>query len=53
MWHVFKVFIESVTVLLLLFLFRFFDRESCQILAPRPGIEPTPPALEGKVSTIV
>ena len=29
----------------------FFGREACGILAPRPGIEPTPPALEGKVLT--
>ena len=26
----------------------FFGREACGILAPRPGIEPAPPALEGK-----
>ena len=33
------------------FCFRFFDREACGILAPQPGIEPAPPALEGEVST--
>ena len=29
----------------------FFGREAHRILAPRPGIEPAPPALEGKVLT--
>ena len=32
-------------------MFWFFGREACEILAPRPGIEPTPPALEGGVLT--
>ena len=27
------------------------DGEACGILAPLPGIEPTPPALEGEVLT--
>ena len=31
--------------------FWFFGHEACGILATRPGIEPTPPALEGKVLT--
>ena len=46
MWTIFKVFIEFVTTLLL------FGCEACGILAPRPGIEPAPPALEGEASTI-
>ena len=29
----------------------FFGRKACGIIAPRLGIEPTPPALEGKVLT--
>ena len=29
----------------------FFGHEACGILAPQPGIEPTPPALEGEVLT--
>ena len=29
----------------------FFGHKACGILAPRPGIEPTPPALEGKFLT--
>ena len=32
-------------------MFWCFDCKPCGILAPRPGIEPTPPALEGKVLT--
>ena len=32
-------------------MFWFFGHEACGILAPGPGIEPTPPALEGKVLT--
>ena len=31
--------------------FWFFGYETCGILDPRPGIEPAPPALEGKVLT--
>ena len=33
------------------FVFWFFGHEAHGILAPRPGIEPTPTALEGKVLT--
>ena len=33
------------------FMFWPFGRKPCGILAPWPGIEPAPPALEGKVST--
>ena len=33
------------------FMFWFFGHETCGILAPWPGIEPTPLALEGKVLT--
>ena len=29
-------------------MFWFFDSEACGILAPQPGIEPIPPALEGE-----
>ena len=32
-------------------MFWFFDHEACGILAPWPGIEPAPHALEGKVLT--
>ena len=33
------------------FMFWFFGREGCGILAPRQGIEPIPPALKGEVLT--
>ena len=45
----FKVFIEFVTLRLRLYVLVFFGPKACGILAPRPGIEPTPPALEGEV----
>ena len=32
-------------------MFWIFDREACGILAPEPGMEPTPSALEGEVLT--
>ena len=32
-------------------MFGFFGPEACGILAPRPGIEPAPPELEGEVLT--
>ena len=32
-------------------MFWFFGLETCGILAPRPEIEPAPPALEGEVLT--
>ena len=47
----FKVFIEFVTVLLLLFMFWLFSHEACGISAPQEGIEPSLPALEGEIST--
>ena len=33
------------------FMFWFCGCEACGVLAPRPGIEPLPPALEGEVLT--
>ena len=50
-WTSFNVFTEFVTLLLLLLMFCFFSHKACGILAPRPGIEPTPHALEGDVPT--
>ena len=32
------------------FMFWFFGQEACGILAPRPGVETTPPASEGEIS---
>ena len=52
MWTIYNVFIEFVIILLLFFfIFWFFGCESCEILAPQPGIEPAFPALEGEVLT--
>ena len=47
----FKVFIEfySIVSILWLVFFFFFGQEACGILAPQPGIETTPPVLEGEV----
>ena len=50
MWTIFKVFIEFLHYYFC-FVFRFFDGESCGILAAWPGIKSSPPALEGKFST--
>ena len=51
MWTILKVFIEFVTLLLLLFMFCFFGIQACGLLAPWPGMEPAPPVLEGEVLT--
>ena len=49
-WVIFKVIIEFVTVLLLVFLcFSFLALRHVGILAPLPGIEPISLALEGEV----
>lgn len=47
-WTIFKVFIQSVTVWLLLSMFWDFGPNACGFLAPRPAVETVPPALEGK-----
>ena len=49
-WTIFKVVIEFFTVLLLFYVL-VFGHKACGILTPWPGIEPTPPALEGEVLT--
>ena len=51
MWIIFKVFIEFVTILLLVYVVSFFDFEAYGILVSRPEIEPAPAVLEGKVLT--
>ena len=51
MWTIFKVFIEFVTLYYFFLCFVFFGQEACGVLALWPGIEPAPPALEGKVLT--
>ena len=50
MWTISKVFLEFVTILLLLYVLVFWP-EACGILVPRPWIEPITPALEGEVFT--
>ena len=50
LFFIFKVFIELVTIIASVLC--FFGCEACGILAPRPGIKRTSPALEGKVLTI-
>ena len=49
MRSIFKVFIEFVTLLLLLYVLVFWPQDMCGILASQPETDPTPPALEGKV----
>jgi len=51
MWTIYKVFIEFVTILLLFYLGCSFGCEAFGILVPVLGVEPIPPALEGKVLT--
>ena len=51
MWTIFTVFIEFVTILLLVYVLVFFGCEACGILAPQPETELACPALEGKVLT--
>ena len=51
MWTFFKVFIEFVTILFLLFMLWFFAHEAYGILAPWPGIESSLPTLEGEFLT--
>ena len=51
MLTIFKLFTELVTILLLFYVLFYFVPELCGILVPRPGIESSPPALEGKVLT--
>lgn len=50
-WTIVKVFTEFVTGLLLVLCFGFSGKEACGVLAPLPGVEPTPPALKGEVLT--
>ena len=52
MQTIFKVFIEVITVLILLFfMFWFFGHVACGILACRSRIESSPPALKDEVLT--
>ena len=48
MWTIFKVFIEFVTISLLIYVMIFFGWEACGIIFPPPGIEPALPDLKVK-----
>ena len=50
MWTIFEVFIEFVTILLLMFML-FVDPEACGILVLRSGTESVTLALKGGVLT--
>ena len=52
MWTILKVFLLNLLQYCFCFMFWFFGPEACGILAPRPGVKPTPPALEGQILTI-
>ena len=49
--HFFKVFIELFYNIASVLCFGFLSTRHMEILAPGPGIKPTPPALEGEVLT--
>ena len=51
MWTIFKVFIEFCYNIPSVSHFWYFGYQACGILAPQPGIRPTPPALEDEVLT--
>ena len=51
MWTIFKVFIEFLIILHLFYVLVLGGLEAHGILAPWPGIKPSPPAQEGEVST--
>ena len=46
----FQSFIKFVIILLLLYVL-IFAHEAYGILSPQPGIEPTPPSMEGEILT--
>ena len=50
-WTIFKVLIEFATILLLFYVLVFWTQGMWDLSSPQ-GIEPKPPALEGKVLTI-
>ena len=51
MWTIFLKSLLNLLQYHFCFTFWFFGREACGILAPRPGIKPAPPALEGEALT--
>ena len=51
MWTIFSLYWICYNIASV-FMLWFFGPKACWTLAPWPGIKPTPPALEGEVSTI-
>ena len=51
MWAIFKAFIELLTILFLFYALDFLAMWRVRILAPWPGVEPAPPALQDEVLT--
>ena len=49
--HFFKKSLLNLLQYCFCFMFWLVGCKACGILAPRPGIEPSPPALEGEVLT--
>ena len=49
MWTILKILIECVTIWFLFYILCSFGWKTCEILYPRPGFEPTCPALETEV----
>ena len=50
-WTIFKMSLLNLLQYCFCFMFWSFFYKACRILAPRPGIEPKPPALEGETLT--
>ena len=48
-WTIFKVFVEFITIFY--FVFWLFGHKAYGIFAPKPGVEPAPPAVESEVLT--
>ena len=48
MWTIFKIFAKLATALLWSYILFFWPQDMWD-LVPRPGVEPTSPAMEGKV----
>ena len=51
MWAIFKKSVLNLLQYCFCFVLIFFGCEAYGILAPSPGIEPSAPALEGKILT--
>ena len=46
MWTILKAFIENLLQYCFCLMFWFFGHEVCRILAPQPGMQMMPPAVE-------